>query len=216
MIIRTIINAHKGWAAIEGIGGIGIKFFFLEEERRGREEEGIFSRSPRCRHAAKQRASSASSSSRRSQKERFDGATRSHPNTPRITERCVTAFRASPVASRRVASRRDETRRRYIERERERERGRIVNPALFHRYREVKSRVHRNTRHGMRSLEAFWIAWKARIPVVNRYCERTVYGLLCVYNAYWCERISRVRSFVRINIRFERRECWNKWMKIRY
>lgn len=120
---------------------------------------------------------------------------------------------SAPLPSLRVASRRDVTRRGD---DTSRERGRIVNPALFHRYREVKSRVHRNTRHGMRSLEAFWIAWKARIPVVNRYCERTVYGLLCVYNAYWCERISRVRSFVRINIRFERRECWNKWMKIRY
>lgn len=179
MIIRRIINAHKGWAAIEGIE---IKFFSLEGEG-----EGMFSRSPRCRHAAKQRASSASSSSRRSQKERFDGATRSHPNTPRITERCVTAFCASPVASRRDVTRRDD--------ERSRERERVANPALFHRYREVKSRVRRNTRHGTRPLEAFWIAWKARIPVVNRYCERTVYGLLCVYRVSRAFDLSRINTF---------------------
>lgn len=169
----------------------------IKDEQQSKESRSSFSPSRgkgrgsfRDRHDAGTRRNNA----RHPRLPRAAGARRNDSMAPRV--RIPTrhelpndaSLLSAPLPSRRAGTWRDET-------TKDRERERVANPALFHRYREVKSRVRRNTRHGTRPLEAFWIAWKARIPVVNRYCERTVYGLLCVYRVSRAFDLSRINTF---------------------
>lgn len=168
----------------------------IKDEQQSKESRSSFSPSRgkgrgsfRDRHDAGTRRNNA----RHPRLPRAAGARRNDSMAPRV--RIPTrhelpndaSLLSAPLPSRRAGTWRGETTK---DRERERE-SRIPH---FSTDIERWNREYVETR-GTRPLEAFWIAWKARIPVVNRYCERTVYGLLCVYRVSRAFDLSRINTF---------------------